>query len=114
MKRSSVVVMRKKNFGSHCLAVIPAGFLLFFVILFLGTRLFLRADVDPEHPVYKYYTEVRVGCQDTLWSIADRYSAGYESTEAFINDVRLINSLHGTHVEYGQYLTIPYYSEELR
>lgn len=44
MKRSSVVVMRKKNFGSHCLAVIPAGFLLFFVILFLGTRLFLRAD----------------------------------------------------------------------
>ena len=47
MKRSSVVVMRKKNFGSHCLAVIPAGFLLFFVILFLGTRLFLQADADP-------------------------------------------------------------------
>lgn len=46
MKRSSVVIMRKKDFGSHCLAVIPAGFLLFFVILFLGTRLFLRADAD--------------------------------------------------------------------
>lgn len=60
----------------------------------------------------KYYTDVRVGRGDTLWSIAQEYITGeYPSMNAYIRELQEINGL-GMDLQYGQILVVPYYSEE--
>lgn len=65
--------------------------------------------------LYKYYAEVRVHRDDTLWSIAnDYFSEGYSSLEEFMQEIREINSISFNKIYYGQLLIVPYYSEEFR
>lgn len=69
-------------------------------------------SVGAEKPqTYKYYTEIRVGSGETLWDIAMEYMTDeYRSPAAYIREVKKINNI-GEQIQYGQYLTIPYYSE---
>ncbi|MDO4343474.1 MAG: LysM peptidoglycan-binding domain-containing protein [Eubacteriales bacterium] len=63
---------------------------------------------------YKYYTDIRVERGDTLWDIAMEYmTEEYSSPAAYIKEVKEINQL-GSELKSGQYLVIPYYSEELK
>lgn len=75
--------------------------------------LFSQLDVMAQKPTaYKYYTDIRVQRDDSLWSIAQEYmSAEYSSIHDYIQEVRQINSIGGE-VVYGQHLMVPYYSEE--
>lgn len=81
------------------------------VVLFV--MLFDRLYVTAEKPsAYKYYTDVRVQNNDTLWTIAERYmTEEYDSIEDYVHELREINNL-GCVVEYGQQIMVPYYSEE--
>ena len=63
-------------------------------------------------PVYKYYKEIRVGRGESLWSIAEKYCGDeYGDLRDFIREVCDLNGISGGQVYYGQYLTIPYYSD---
>lgn len=83
------------------------------VILF--SILFDQLDVLAEKPqTYKYYTQVRVERNDTLWSIAEEYmTEEYISVNQYVREVQKINGI-GPIVEYGQYIIVPYFSEELK
>ena len=63
---------------------------------------------------YKYYTDVKVTENDTLWSIAKKYrTKEYRTMNAYIKEVCKINGI-GTEIYDGQILVIPYYSHELK
>lgn len=72
-------------------------------------------SVRAERPTaYKYYTDICVECGDTLWSIAQEHmTKEYKSIASYIREVQEINHI-GSVIQYGQHLTIPYYSEELK
>lgn len=85
------------------------------IMTFSVSILFHNFSVHAEKPVpYKYYTDIRVGRGDTLWGIAQQYMTDeYKNPAAFIREIKEINNI-GSEIQYGQYLTIPYYSDELK
>lgn len=84
-------------------------------VSFLLSVFFCNYKVVAEKPTsYKYYTEVRVDRNDTLWSIADRYmTEEYRSKKEYVREVQKINNL-GLELQYGQKILVPYYSDTLR
>ena len=75
--------------------------------------LFHNFGAQAERPQnYKYYTEVCVESGDTLWDIAmEHMTEEYRSVNEYIREIKKINHLGAT-LQYGQILTIPYYSDE--
>ena len=58
----------------------------------------------------KYYTSIRLEEGDTLWTIADRYSANSgKSREDYVRELRFMNSLTDDTIHTGNYLTVSYY-----
>lgn len=71
------------------------------------------ASTGEENPDYKYYTSIVITSGDTLWSIAKEYAdAHYGNLDDYISEVASINHLKSNEIKAGQYLIIPYYSEE--
>lgn len=88
--------------------------MLFLVVMALNVSVLGHTfSVRAEKPdTYKYYTDIRVESGDTLWDIAMEYmTEEYSSPAAYIREVKKINNI-GEQIRYGQYLTVPYYSEE--
>lgn len=65
---------------------------------------------------YKYYKSVQVEKGDSLWSYASLYGQNphYDSHEEYIQEVMNMNALSEDRITTGQYLILPYYSEEFR
>lgn len=64
---------------------------------------------------YKYYTSVEIEKGDTLWNIAEQYmSAEYGSIQEYVDEIKEINNLGDDEIHSGQYLTIPYFAQELK
>lgn len=64
---------------------------------------------------YKYYKSVSVASGDTLWTLAAaNYENGYENIEDYICEVKEINHLNTDTIQTGQFLVLPYYSEEFK
>lgn len=64
---------------------------------------------------YKYYTDIKVQYNDSLWSIAEEYAdlEQYKNYRNYINEVMHINNiLDENNIYVGQTLIIPYYSSE--
>ena len=60
---------------------------------------------------YKYYKSVEINHGDTLWSIAGNYiTDDYSSMDAYINEVKYINSMGDTVITAGSSIIIPYYT----
>lgn len=87
----------------------------FVILACIGSNMIVKANVGGMDRSYKYYTEVRVHRDDTLWGIADQYiTSEYESMSRYIADVKEINSLYTDELRYGQRIMVPYYSDELK
>ena len=72
---------------------------------------------DQEQGVtYKYYTSVQVESGDSLWKLAEGFKDGhYGSTRDYVDEVVRINHLRDEDsIQSGQYLILPYYSEEYK
>lgn len=89
-----------------------------FVVMFIiiGSVLFCstKAQAAPAEPSYKYYTSIRLEDGDTLWNIANEYmSDEYACTDEYIAELCALNRISASDpIHAGQYLTIPYYSNE--
>lgn len=73
-----------------------------------------NAKDDSTEVSYKYYKSIAVAGNDTLWSIAQEYmdSEHYESIYDYIDEVKSMNALTDETIHYGEYLIIPYYTNE--
>ncbi|MDO4522860.1 MAG: hypothetical protein Q4B57_06920 [Eubacteriales bacterium] len=111
MNRTRIRARRRRTQRNRRI-VLAAGMLL---AAFLISLAFSNLDVfakDPTGDTFKYYTDVRVDRDDTLWSIAQEYcTEDYGSIKDYIREVRRINNL-GVEVQYGQVLMVPYCSVE--
>lgn len=85
------------------------------MILIACNSFIVSASSKTKPQTYKYYTEVRIGHNDTLWGIANEYiTDDYDSVNSYINEVLNINSMLTEDVHYGQRIVVPYYSAELK
>lgn len=72
-----------------------------------------KAQAAPAETSYKYYTSIQVQKGDTLWMIASEHITGeYASMNDYIEEICEINHISDSDIHSGQYLMIPYYSNE--
>ena len=101
----------------HCHLFIICLILVLFIAAALPGFSFLSSAKERTEPVsYKYFSSVMVRSGDTLTSIALRYADDhYESLDAYIEEVRATNNLTDIDdIRSGDYLIVPYYSEQFR
>lgn len=76
---------------------------------------FKEKDSDKQAKRYKYYTNVYVTRDMTLWSIAEEYiTEEYSDIRAYIDEVMKINQLKSDKLSYGSTICVPYYSGEYK
>lgn len=107
----------KKNTGHSFRAkmiLLITFFFIFLVGFLLGSAVISKAQAtDDLTPAYKYYTSVAIESGDSLWRLADKYmDSHYNSRQEFIQEVMQMNGLKSECIQQGNYLNIPYYSEE--
>lgn len=86
-----------------------------FILVIICSILFgsIKAQAASSEVSYKYYTSVQVQNGDTLWNIAKDYiTDDYDDMNAYLAEICSINHISDDNIHAGQYLTIPYYSEE--
>lgn len=75
----------------------------------------MNSSAKEEHESFKYYTSIEIQEGDSLWALAEEYGAtAYVDCNEYIAEVKEINHLQGDEIHSGQYLTIPYYSAEIK
>lgn len=68
-----------------------------------------------ENGSYKYYKSISIKKGDSLWSIAKEYRTNdYDSTEAYIQELREMNHLTSDTIHEGQHLVVAYYEAEYK
>lgn len=106
--------MRSKRVaGNQKLTVLTSLFVV--TVAVIGCIIFgsTKAQAAPAEPSYKYYTSIQVQKGDTLWNIASEHISGeYASMTDYIEEICEINHVSDSDIHSGQYLTIPYYSNE--
>ena len=76
--------------------------------------LITQATSEIEDISYKYFTSIEVSSGDTLWTIAEEYSDAeyYDSLDEYIEEVKNMNHMSSDTLLAGQFLIVPYYSQE--
>lgn len=75
------------------------------------------AEAEEERAVvyYKYYTSIRIEEGDTLWGLAHEYgNEDCQSLPSYIQEVKRVNHLTDDTIHAGRYLTVFYYSQEIK
>lgn len=97
LSRKRTVIVNKKRFFSFILVcVLSVNFVIFGILNPFNAN----AD-ETKEPI-----EICVKSGDTLWSIAEQYSADSEIRD-FVNDIKEQNSLTSANLKVGQKLLIP-------
>ena len=64
-----------------------------------------------EVTLYKYYKNVEIQCDDTLWDLTkENYDKDKQSIKEYMNEVKSINHLTDDSIVAGNYIVLPYYS----
>lgn len=106
-------IRRQREIRRNIILVLASViFVLIFAITFHSFTSF--ANTDTENVSYKYFDSIQVEKGDTLWSLAEKYADAdhYNTNSEYISEVMRINHLHDDEIIAGQYLVIPYYSNE--
>lgn len=95
--------------------VFAAGAVAIITAILVVSSIFTMSAKAKELPAgYKYYTSIVVEKGDTLWDIANHYiTPGYSDISEYIGEVKSLNHLTGDEIHAGEYLTIPYYSDDI-
>lgn len=63
----------------------------------------------------KYYTSIQIQENDTLWDLADEYIGSYSvAKEEYIDEVCKLNNLTDGNIHTGEYIVMPYYSQDAK
>ena len=81
------------------------------IVLMLGVK-FVSASDDSNDSKYKYYTSYKIQENDTLTSIAEKYTKDTNvSVSDYITDLKNDNRLKDDEITEGENLIISYYSD---
>jgi len=108
-------VQRIRKIKRFCLISIMTIFLITACALSINVFKSVAQDKDTV-TTYKYFTSVVIEHGDTLYSLADEHTDGFDvDINNYIEEVIHINHLEdASSIQSGQYLIIPYYSNELK
>ena len=108
-KREAVVRRQRGLFAVVIILVVALGIL-------LGSSMNALASSDKDVASYnKYYVSIRIESGDTLWTIADEYIEGFNlSKSEYIKEVCQINSISEDNIQAGDYIVVPYYSQDVK
>lgn len=90
---------------------------IFVMVLALSVfSLSAKADSTNNANEYKYYTSHKIEQGESLWAIAEDYmdQEHYDSIQDFIEEIKSVNQMSGDKIQSGNYLLIPYFSEEVK
>lgn len=108
-------IRRKRELKNHFLITIFTICMISILAITFGSFFSKAKDFNTDKQSYKYFTSIMVESGDSLYSIASiNMSVEFKSIENYINEIKHINSLEEETIHAGQYLIIPYYSEEFR
>ena len=110
LRKREVTVRRQKGIlAIAIIAVVALGIL-------LGTSMNALASSDKDIASYnKYYVSIRVESGDTLWTIADEYVDGFNIEKSeYIEEVCQINEISKNDIHAGDYIVVPYYSQDIK
>lgn len=105
--RKGIYYKKGLFFGVSAFAIIA--------LVLIGSTIsgFASTNLDDDTPRYKYYTSIQIESGDSLWEIAKEYiTPEYKDMDTYISEVRSLNHILDDHIMAGEYLTIPYYSNE--
>ena len=108
-KREVVVRKQRGLLAIAIIVIVSLGIL-------LGSSINALASSEKDIASYnKYYVSIRVESGDTLWSIADEYVDGFNISKSdYINEVCIINEISENEIHAGDYIVVPYYSQEIK
>lgn len=113
LKKQKAAVLKQNITMSKIITIL----ILNIIIGILGNALKTDAKeiAETTAEVYKYYTSIQIEEGDNLWSLAELHmNPKYYTKNRFIKEVMQINRLKTDLIHAGEYLTIPYYSAELK
>jgi LysM domain. len=87
---------------------------LIFVLSFTAGSFLSNAETDDKEVMFKYYKSILIENGDTLWSIAMEHKAPDMDTKALVAEIKKMNGLSSDHITTGNYLVVPYYSNEFQ
>lgn len=110
LKKREAVVRRQKVFFALVLIVFVSLGILF------GTSVNTLASSKADVASYnKYYKSVQIEYGDTLWNIADEYIDNFNISKAeYIDEICQLNNISEDEIHAGDYIVIPYYSDEIK
>lgn len=109
MKRE-LVVRRQKGL----LALLVIIFVSFGILLTSNINAFASSKKDIAS-YNKYYVSIQVKSGDTLWTIADEYIDGFNLSKSdYIKEICTINEISKNQIHAGDYIIVPYYSQEMK
>lgn len=88
-------------------------FVMLIVLISVSISTISSAHSEEESPKFKYYKQIEIQKDDTLWEIA-KLNIDYEKYHKindYIEEVKCINHLEEDTLVQGQNLIIPYYSD---
>ena len=107
-KRAKALAKRRMVLLLMTVLLITVGTIVF------GSCFSLAKDKDTDC-AYKYYTSIMIQEGDSLWSIAKEYKTDhYESTQAYVDELVILNDLTSETIHAGQHLMVVYYDSEFK
>ena len=105
-RRAQKVQMEKRLIVVIGIIVISLGIL-------LGSSISAFASAREKARIHKYYTSIQLRQGDSLWELAGEYASTDQSEQEFIDEVCEVNGISESNILHrGQYLVVPYYSDE--
>lgn len=110
LTRRAIVVRRQRTL------LVVAIIILVSLGILVGTSMNVLASSKADAASYnKYYTSIRVESGDTLWTIADEYIDGFNLSKSdYIAEVCQINEISEDEIHAGDYIVVPYYSQDVK
>lgn len=108
-KREAIVSKQRNNFMIAFIVFVSLS------ILFGTSINALASSKEDTSSYHKYYTSIQIESGDTLWDIADRYTKHLNISKLeYIDEICQINGISKDEIIAGEYIVVPYYSNEIK
>ena len=109
LRKSRAAAARRRRVKRVCIITFIITFIVVFTIIVFSSIVRAGQNADNDNSV-KGYTYITVSSNDTLWSIACKYSDDhYSSVYEYIREVKQINGITGDSIYSGSKIIIPVY-----